>query len=328
MDIKIKAELLAIGKVRIEESNLKLTVPTAGPGAGNRAIFFKSGNKRVRLGINQNSPLQLIKNGMYAIILKDGKEFVRGMIEEELIHCPNQAYITISEKCLFDCKFCPVPKLDGKIKSINQVIDFVDMAHASGKMDCISITTGIADSPEIEVERVLNVLHSLKKYSVPIGVSVYPTNNSSRLLKKAGAYEIKYNVETMDRNIFKLVCVDMNFDFILNCLSDAVNIFGKNRVFSNFIIGLGETDKTVKMGVKKLAEMGVIPILRPIASHPLRIDELNAIDGVNVERPNANRLIKLNDMLREILDDAGLSAGVAKTMCIPCKGCDLSPSEF
>ena len=250
---------------------------------------------------------------------KDGVEIVRGDIDSALEHCPEQVYITLSEKCIFDCKFCPVPKLDGKIKNDEDIIKMIEDALETGKLRAISITSGVAISTEDEVVRVVELVKKLKKYEVPIGVSVYPTNNSSKLLKEAGASEIKYNVETMDREIFRNVCGDPSLDFILESLYEAVDIYGKNRVFSNFIIGLGETDEAVREGVESLAKMGVIPILRVISMHPLRKGE------IEVFRPSADRLLKLTNMTREILDKNDLRADIAQTMCLPCTGCDLTP---
>ncbi len=44
-----------------------------------------------------------IKKDNDFIILKDNKELVRGEIEQILAHCPEQAYITLSERCIYDC---------------------------------------------------------------------------------------------------------------------------------------------------------------------------------------------------------------------------------
>jgi len=65
--------------------------------------------------------------------------------------------------------------------------------------------------------------------------------------------------------------------------------------------------------------MGVIPILRAVGVHPLRFGELEA------ERPTAQRLLKLTRMAKSLLDKYGLDAKAAKTMCLPCMGCDLNP---
>jgi biotin synthase-related radical SAM superfamily protein len=322
MDAKIKAELISIGAIDIDPSLLgRLTIPTAGPGAGGKAFFFRSGKHRVRLVVDEGSPLRAIKDNGEIVIMKGGKELVRGTIEEELIHCPEQAYITMSERCIYDCKFCPVPKLKGKVKSTEELLGLVEEAYdlSLGKMKGISITSGVEISPEKEVERAVELVKALRKYNVPIGVSVYPTKDSSRLLKEAGASEIKYNVETMDRELYNKYCKKPPLDFTLDCLREAVKIFGKNNVFTNFIVGLGETDETVEKYYEDLARLGVIPVLRAIGVHPLRFGELEA------ERPTAQRLLKLAKIARSILDKYGLDASMAKTMCLPCTGCDLNP---
>jgi biotin synthase-related radical SAM superfamily protein len=320
MDAKIKAELISIGAIDIDPSLLgRLTIPTAGPGAGGKAFFFRSGNHRVRLVVDDGSPLRAVKDNGDIVILKGGKELVRGEIEDELIHCPDQAYITMSERCIYDCKFCPVPKLEGKVKSTKELLELVEEAYNLGKMKGISITSGVEISPEKEVERAVELVRALRKYNVPIGVSVYPTKDSSRLLKEAGANEIKYNVETMDRELYARYCKKPPLDFTLECLVDAVKIFGKNRVFTNFIVGLGETDEAVEMHFEELARMGVIPVIRAVGVHPLRFGEIEA------ERPTSRRLLKLTRMARRILDKYGLDASEAKTMCLPCTGCDLNP---
>ncbi len=319
-DAEIKAELLAVGAVDIDMVLLgNITVPTAGPGAGNTAFFFNWNGHRVRLSVDDGSPLRAVDDNGDVVILKGGKELVRGQLEEELIHCPEQAYITISERCVFDCKYCPVPKLSGDIKSLDKIVGMVDEASKSGKLQAISITSGVADTPENEVDRAVEAIRALVKYDVPIGVSVYPTADSTRLLKKAGAVEIKYNVETMDREIFDRVCPGMDLDFIKDSLTEAVSMFGRNLVFSNFIVGLGETDETVEAGLEELASMDVVPIVRAASMHPLREGE------VDIQRPTATRLLKLTKILRRILDEHGLRADVSQTMCLPCTGCDINP---
>jgi biotin synthase-related radical SAM superfamily protein len=104
-------------------------------------------------------------------------------------------------------------------------------------------------------------------------------------------------------------------------LHDAVKVFGKNRVSSNIIIGLGETDDCVRKGVEYLARMGVIAVLRPITISPYRKGEISAI------RPDAARLLKLTKMTRDILRKYGLHVEVSQTMCLPCTGCDLTPGR-
>lgn len=318
-----KAYLISIGSASIDEAldaALLPTTATAGPGAGGSSVFIRSGDRRVRLSINPASPLRVVPDGDAVAVIHDKKTIARGRLERPLCHCPEQAYITVSERCAFDCKFCPVPKLGGAIKDTETVARRVEEAAAAGSLSAISLTSGVAGTPEQEVDRMAAVVRALRtRFDLPIGVSVYPTADSTAILRAAGADEIKYNVETMDPGLFARVCPGLSLPFILDALEGAVEVFGRNAVFSNFIIGLGEEDGMVRDGVAYLAKIGVIPILRPISASPLRAGE------IAVERPSAERLLRLAVMTREVLERYDLDPRRARTMCLPCTGCDLTP---
>lgn len=288
-------------------------------GGVDTSIGDGTGNVCISAGVNKQDNT----SDDDVVIFYKGRELVRGRIEPALLHCPEQAYITLSESCIFNCAFCPVPKLRGRTKTADEVRRMIDDASRTGNLRAISITSGIERSPGEEVTRAVDLVRSLTKYNLPIGVSVYPTRDSSIRLKEAGAVEVKYNVETMDREVFGRACADMDLDFVLTSLKDAVGIFGRNRVFSNFIIGLGESDRTVKKGVETLAGIGVIPILRALNPHPLRPDLIDVCP--DAARPDADRLLRLARFEREVLDAHELRADVAETMCLPCGGCDLVP---
>jgi len=320
-----KALLLAVGSADIDPVLLPAdmkTTATAGPGAGGSSFFLRSGSHRIRLSINKDSPLKVFAWGNGIAIRKEGEILAYGVLELPLCHCPEQAYITVSERCIFDCKFCPVPILNGRVKTIAEITEMVEAAAAKGKISAISLTSGVAESPEKEAAYMAEIVrHLANRFDLPIGVSIYPTATSTRDLHEAGADEIKYNVETMDREIFPYICPDLSLDSILDALKEAVDVFGKNHVFSNFIIGLGETDECVERGVELLTGMGVIPNLRPISPHPLRRG------GINVKRPSSYRLIRLTRINRAAIERHGLDVCKARTMCLPCTGCDLTPQR-
>lgn len=320
-----KALLLAIGSAAIDPALLPTemkTTATAGPGAGGSSFFLRSGPHRIRLSINPDSPLRVFAWGEGIALQKEGETIAYGTLELPLCHCPGQAYITVSERCIFDCRFCPVPLLHGPVKTLPEIMALIDQAAKGDDFSAISLTSGVAESPENEAEYMTRIVRELaRRYDVPVGVSIYPTATSSEDLKAAGASEIKYNVETMDPAIFARVCPGLSLDSILTALEDAVPIFGKNHVSSNFIIGLGESDACVKQGVERLAAMGIIPNLRPISPHPLRKGQ------ITVDRPDSYRLLRLARITRAALDRHGLSVLEAKTMCLPCTGCDLTPQR-
>ena len=322
LNANIKAALLSIGSAQVDKSLLPdqlKSKATAGPGAGGASIFLKSGNRRVRLTINDASPLRVVPEDESVVVIKGDDVIARGVLERPLCHCPEQAYITLSEKCVYDCQFCPVPKMQGGIKDSTKVLQMVEEAYATGELKAISLTSGVAVSPKKEVQRAAHIIKQLtREYDLPIGVSVYPTTGSSEELYSAGACEVKYNVETMDPELFRRFCPDLSLYTVLDALDTAVNIFGRNRVSSNFIIGLGESDETVQKGIKRLTDRCIIPILRPISPHPLRKD-------VKITRPDAARLLKLGGMLKDMLDCQSLCVDESRTMCMLCTGCDLTP---
>jgi len=321
MDLKTKARLISAGRVELPEI-FRPTGPvsTAGPGAGEKNIFFRSGGKRVRLSVADSSTLKLAElEGNKVAIFENGIEVARGVLEKPLLHCPRQAYITICERCIYDCKFCAVPKLSGGVKSKEKVVGMVARAWETGELEAISLTSGVERSPEEEVERVAKIVRALRKFDVPIGVSVTPALRSSEILKAAGADEIKYNVECLDQELFGRVCPGVSLEKIKMALQDAVGHFGENRVFSNAIVGLGESDRALRKGIEELAEIGVLPVLRAVYPHPLRRGEIEMV------RPSPEHLIELARFTRRVLDERGLRGDVAETGCYRCTGCDLIP---
>jgi biotin synthase-related radical SAM superfamily protein len=321
MDIETKARLISIGTIETPDLAYPGIASTSGPSAGGQSIFFQSAKRIVRLSVVPESRLQLKRSEGDVAIFHGDEEVARGRLLEPLLHCPGQAYITVSERCIHDCKFCAVPRLRGGVKSSARVREMVERAAASGKLRAISLTSGVEVSPQKETERIAGMVRDLRSFNVPIGVSVSPFPGVNEVLKDAGADEVKYNIETLEPDLFKRVCPGISFEEIQSALNDAVAIFGRNRVFSNVIVGLGESDKALRSGVNELAEMGVLPILRAVYPHPLRIGE------IEMNRPSAERLLDLAHHLRRALDKSDLRGDLAMTGCYPCTGCDLVPNR-
>jgi biotin synthase-related radical SAM superfamily protein len=323
MDLETKALLLSFGTVQLPVPKVCGRISTAGPGAGGQSVFFQSGERMVRLSVVQHSPLRLeMREGedACAIMLGD-REVARGRQVQPLLHCPEQAYITVSERCIYDCKFCAVPKMRGIVKSRQTIRQMVGAAKDSGRLRAISLTSGVETSPQTEGARVAEIVRDLSGFQVPIGVSISPYPGVNRTLLDAGAVEVKYNIEVVDRDLFSRVCPGIDYEEIMDGLRDAINVFGKNRVFSNVIVGLGESDKTLRQGIDELTEMGVLPVLRAVYLHPLRVGE------VEMTRPSAGRLIDLARYLKAALEKNGLDGSLALTGCYRCTGCDLAPGR-
>jgi biotin synthase-related radical SAM superfamily protein len=186
------------------------------------------------------------------------------------------------------------------------------------RIHAISITSGVQGSIKEEEAYVLDVVKHLTFFGLPIGVSIYPTEKTPDRLKELGVAEVKFNIEVATPELFAKMCPGLDYNLLWQVLDRSVQLFGKNRVFSNVIIGLGETDAEMESCIRKLTTRGVIPVLRPLKP---------VADLVGTPRPTAERLDHLFTVHGQALEAAGLDARRARTMCTNCAGCDLVPGR-
>jgi biotin synthase-related radical SAM superfamily protein len=315
----LKARLLSAGSVHLsaEPADQFIARSSAGPGAGGSgAVFFAIGSHRVKLALDPLSRIEIMHRGNgVADLLYEGT-LTRGRLLEPGFHCPDQAFITVTGSCIFSCRYCTVSRLGGRRKTVEEIMGMVESVRH--RVGVISITSGVLDSIEEEESYVLEVVKHLRVYDIPIGVSIYPTTTTPDRLKELGVAEVKFNLEAATPGLFAKMCPGLDYDRIWRVLDRSVELFGKGRVFSNVLIGLGETDTEMEACVSRLTSHGIIPVLRP----------LNPVEGLaGFSRPSAERLKAIYIMHERALAAAGLDPREARTMCTNCTGCDLVPGR-
>ena len=315
----LKARLLAVGQARLtgEPADQYIARSAAGPGAGGiGAVFFAMGSHRVKLAISPLSSIEIAHRGNGTADLFFEGQCISGHLLEPGFHCPDQAFITVTGSCIFRCRYCSVPRIGGKRKTIEEIMEMVESVH--DRVHAISITSGILSTIEEEEAYVSEVIQHLTPYNLPIGVSIYPTVTTPDRLKDLGVAEVKFNLEAATPELFSQMCPGLDYGLLWQVLDRSVHLFGKNRVFSNVIVGLGETDAELETCIKKLTSLGVIPVLRP----------LNPVAGLaGTPRPSAERLKKIFAIHERALAAAALEPRLAMTMCTNCAGCDLVPGR-
>ena len=315
----LKARLLAVGQARLtgEPADQYIARSAAGPGAGGSgAVFFSRGDHRVKLAINPASTIEIMHRGNgNADLIFEGQR-ISGNLLEPGFHCPDQAFITVTGSCIFSCRYCSVPRIGGERKTIEEIARMVESVR--GRIHAISITSGVRTSIEEEEAYVLDVVRHLTTFNLPIGVSIYPTAMTPDRLRELGVTEVKFNLEAATPELFFRMCPGLDYGLLWQVLDRSVQLFGKNRVFSNVIVGLGETDAELETCIRKLTSHGVIPVLRP----------LNPVAGLaGTPRPSAERLKKVFAVHKKALAAAGLDPRRAVSMCTNCAGCDLVPGR-
>ncbi len=332
---KKKAEMLAGGTVLIPK-DFRLPFPasrsTAGPGAGHRSVVFSFGGTRAKKAVSrEGGEFELVIEGDSYSLMRGGHLFIEKVeLVPTLMHAPFQAFVNIDSRCIYDCKFCNSPRLSNdatKNLSDDKIIEMILGASREDGFQAVAFTSGVAESPMMTVRRMAGLVKRVKQLlpDTPIGVEPYATRpDEVEILLEAGADEIKINIETFDRDIFEKICDDMDFDQILHAINHSGEVFGENRVCSNIIFGLGETDENILEGTKVLANMGAVATLRA-----LRRDELNTagLEGAlgPLEPVSAERMLTLADGQKKIFTDYGLSPLRFKTMCHACLSCDIVP---
>ncbi len=330
-----KAELLSGGPVKIPADYRLPFLPsrsTAGPGAGSVSVVFAFGNARAKKPISRESgEFELVESSGKLSITKAGRQFIDNVeLIPTLLHAPYQAFVNIDHACIYNCKFCNSPRLGHdatKNLTDEKIIEMILEASKAPDFESVAFTSAVSTSPEMTIERMSGLVKRTRDLlpETPIGVEPYATHPGDvDSLKESGADEIKLNIESFDPEIFEKVCPDRDYGAILHVINHAGKVFGKNRVCSNIIFGLGENDETVLEGTRVLANMGSVATLRALRKSEYNVAELERALG-KLKAVTPDRMLNLAIDQRKILQEYGLSPLRFKTMCHACLSCDIVP---
>jgi biotin synthase-related radical SAM superfamily protein len=330
-----KAILITGGQLKIPKDLVLPFAPsrsTAGPGAGSTSIVIAFEGARCKKAINREAgEFELVPNDGGYRILRNGHPFLEDVeIKPTIAHAPEQAFFNLAQDCIYDCKFCSSRKLDKRITknlSPERVVQLVMEASKKEGFGSVAFTSAVVDSPEKTVERMLYVVREVRKLlpDVPIGVEPY----LSRLtdvedLKAAGANEIKLNIETFDPERFAKVCGKLHYDFVLEALDHAVEVFGDGKVTTNLLVGLGESDENLLDGIRYFAERGIVATLRPLRINSFNREALTEALGP-LAPVTAERIVDLATRAKAIMEENGMTSRTYHTMCHECGCCDIVP---
>ncbi len=331
-----KASLLEAGLIRIDRDLSSMAErATAGPDAGLKSIFLSFDRYRVRMSIANKpgeTPFVLKRSGDGYNVMRRGSVFIRSVtVEKPIVHAPRQIFLNLASPCIFDCKFCATPKL--RIRFILEPRKSIALIRSamSRSVEAIALTSGVVGSERKIVKLMVDTVELIRNEigsDIPIGLEPYVTRKEHvDELYGTGADEIKVNLESFDERIVKTVCPEMNYNKVSSALEYSVDVFGENKVCSNVLIGLGETDDNVLNGVEYLAERGIVANLRPLFISPYRRKDLAEATQNKAARPTAKRMLKLSTSYRKILENYELNTSVFQTMCHKCTGCEITPQQ-
>ena len=179
-----------------------------------------------------------------------------------------------SSRCNANCAFCAqarsskapsykLSRVSWPIFPVEQVLDKLNKSENLFDRICIQAL----NYPGVDKD-LLWFAEKFKAVSeLPISISCQPlTADSVKAFSEVGVDRISIALDAASERLFsKVKGEDVGGPYTWTChmqnLSMAVEIFGKGRVTTHLIVGLGETDKEVLGLTQKLTDTGVTPSL-------------------------------------------------------------------
>jgi len=332
--IRKKAQLILGGDVILPKGYkmpYRISRSTAGPGAGKRSAVFSFGGMRVKKGISHESgEFELVDSEGSLALTRNGLPFLDNVeIKPVVFHSPEQAFFNLDQRCKYNCKFCTSPLLkDDVTKSLTdkKIVEMIRAAMKEQNVVSVALTSGVVGSVQETVDRMVSCVQAIRKEfpNIPIGIEPYVDSEEQILeLKNAGADEMKINLETPRKDLFEKICPELNYLNIAEMIKISVKIFGRGKVTTNLIFGMGESDDELKDCMINLASFGCVPGLRAVRINDINRNNLNSV-GI-VYDVDEERMIRLARLQKRILEEHGLTTETFRTMCFECRCCDLVP---
>lgn len=327
----IKAFLLSEQNVQLHPSIDKQNLYSSTGNIGkNQWIFIRlSKTSRVRMTLSENANLILVKSNANDYFIQNSQTHERVIehvtIERILAHAPDQLFFLLYKNCTNGCLFCPLTYNSNYSHYTWEKIQDRITENVLYKIQSVSFTTSCPKGKTQNelVEEIIDIATRTRKLlgmDITLGASLKtPSREHLLRLKDAGICEIRLNLETYNRGIAQCIMPNKNLNEILYSIEQAVTVFGKEKVSSNIIIGLGESDDDILNGVCRLAEIGALSTLYPYDSIGL--------SNYNFQRPSAKRIYNLAIEHKKILKKHNLNPLGSKTMCCACAASHLYPGK-
>jgi len=207
-----------------------------------------------------------------------GSALVLGLLKGKLDAPPRTVYmLTYREgKCLANCGFCPQARTSTSRADMlarvtwpafptAQVIDKIVVSAEAGDTKRVCIQALNYPTVFHEVLGLTHVIHS--RSNVPISLSCMPFNKAQmKELAEAGVDRISIALDAATEKLFnKVKGISTQSPYTWKrqrgALKEAVEVFGRNQVYTHLIVGLGENEKEITETIQLCADSGVYPSL-------------------------------------------------------------------
>ena len=245
-----------------------------------------------------------------------GTAVVLGLSEGKLDAAPTTAYLMTHSptKCTANCGFCPQARESrGRADMLSRVswppfpaktvVQRIKVAYLNSKIErtCIQVI----NSPEA-IESIIPLARAMTSQStVPLSISCQPANNENmRALVEAGVERMGIPLDAASEEVFEKVKGRLSgspyqWKEQIELLKKAVRLFGKDKVTTHLIVGLGETDREMVNTIQMCCDLNVLPAL--FAFTPIQGTAMETLCQPSVERYRRIQMARhliVHDMVR------------------------------
>jgi biotin synthase-related radical SAM superfamily protein len=207
-----------------------------------------------------------------------GSAIVLGLLEGKLDAEPTTAYLMTYKtgKCTANCGFCPqarnsrskaelLSRVSWPAFSTKRVLKEVENACTNRRIRRVCIQA--LNYPDVFTHLVA-LAKAIKQYvAIPVSVSCQPLNGENlRRLAEAGVDRIGIALDAVTEKLFNEVKGlsaggPYTWESQFRQLRKALEVFGKGKVSTHLIVGLGETENDAISLIQKCVDMSVLPAL-------------------------------------------------------------------
>lgn len=223
------------------------------------------------------------------------------------------------------CRFCAIEEslTSASTTRVKAPAQLAEVAEAAVRLDGVRqmvMTTGTTATPDRGAAYLARCVRAVLEAvpGLPIQVQCEPPADLAALadLRDAGATAIGIHIESLDdavRARWMPSKATVSVAEYEAAWAEAVRLFGRNRVSTYLLVGLGEDPDELVAGARRLIDLGVYPFVVPV--RPLA-GTLAAADGL---RPPAPGLVA--DVTARVAADLLAAAMVGRDQGAGCAAC-------
>jgi radical SAM protein (TIGR04043 family) len=226
------------------------------------------------------------------------------------------------------CRFCTIEESlrAGATTQVKQPEQLAEVAEAAWRLDGVSqmvMTTGTSNGPDRGARHLGRCVTAVRAAVplLPIQVQIEPPVQLHWIdrLRACGADAIGIHIESLDQGVRERWTpgkATVSTERYREAWRHAVDLFGRNRVSTYLLVGLGEEPEELIAGTQELIEMGVYPFVvpyRPLAG--------SLADRDGVPAPSPELLAHVTRRVAAQLVAAGMAGSDQVAGCAACGAC-------